>query len=667
MGLRCYPNLSAVAQPIDCVVLTTAKERTLEILEEAENVGVRAAVVLASGFAEGGSPEGKELEDKLRNLVNRARICVCGPNCLGLINVRRGVAMWGGPNPHRIKPGIVGAVMQSGSYAITYANSMIEREVGLSFLVSCGNSVNVDIADYMDFMVDDPATEIIVAYVEGFRDGPKFLNLANKAAAKGKPIVVLKVGRSRIGARAAVAHTGALVGSDPVYDAIFRQKGVIRVYDFDELTETVFLLASHRSLGEGRIGVMSISGGETGVIADLGEIIGLKLPDFSEETKGRLVGLLPSYVTVCNPLDSAGARMLEDQSMASYARCLQTLAQDPGLDVVLVSQDARKQSYAAGKEENELFRDIAKAVGQVARRSSTPFVCLSPASGQVDETGKRILEADGVPLLQGLRPGLQAVANTVQFSRFQIDKGQDQVRRVAVNVDVAQIRSRLISASGPILSEDGAEDILSQYGIPVARGRVARSEQEVLYSVREIGLPVALKVISADVSHRTDVGGVVLGVASHDAALCAYRQILENVRQAKHGAMVEGVLVQEMVPGGIEAIVGISRDPQFGPVILCGIGGVFVEVVRDVARGIPPIGRRQAEAMLRELKGYPVLNGARGGPKRDVNGLIDVLVRVSEFACDTGDLIDELDINPLMVLEDGKGVRAVDALLVLRR
>jgi acetate---CoA ligase (ADP-forming) len=666
LGLRCFPSLAAIGQPVDCVVTAVARERILGVVQEASEAGARAAVIFASGFAEVGTDEGRALQAQLKGLADACGIRICGPNCLGLLNAQAGVAAYGGPNPHLIQRGGIGAVLQSGSNAIALAYSMVERGLGMSFLITAGNQVNVDVADYLEYLVDDPATRVIVSYIEGFKDAPRFVEVAAKAAQAGKPLVLLKVGRSQKAARAAVAHTGALVGADPVCEAVFRQTGVIRVADLDELVETAALLAAPRRPQGAGVGILTISGGETGIIADLGEELGLQFPDFAESTQQGLRQVLPAFVTIANPFDSTGAGVIE-RKMAPYAASLRLLTEDPHLDAVVISQDARACTLTAGKDINELFRDIAGVVAEAAPCTAKPLIVLAPASGQMDAVGEQTLRQAGVPLLRGLRPGLQAVSHAIHYAGFQAQRRSEVRERVAGAVDVARIRGQLAAQRGRTLPEHLAAPILAQYGLPLARSAVARDEHEVAALATQFAGPVVLKVLSPQIAHRSDVGGVVTGVVGAEPARAACRQLLAHVQRTRPEAAIEGILVQAQIPPGLEVIVGLARDPQFGPVLLCGLGGIYVEILRDVALRLPPLSRGDAVSMLQELKGYPLLAGARGGQPRDLEALVDVLLRVSDLATDLGDLVDELDINPLIALAAGQGVWAVDALLVLRK
>ncbi len=666
LGIKCYSDLAAVGKPIDCVVVAIGKNRVLSVVEEAAEVGVRSAVIFASGFSEVGSDEGRDLEAQLKRLADEKGISICGPNCLGLINVHAKTALYGGPNPELISPGPVGAVLQSGSNAIGLGYSMVEAGLGMSYLITAGNQANTDVADYLDFLVEDPHTRVLAAYIEGIKNPGRFIEVAKKAAALQKPIIVLKVGRSKKAVRAAVAHTGSLAGSDPVHDAVFQQYGVIRVSDFDELIAAADLLSSPRKAEKGGLAVLTISGGETGVVADLGEELGIEFPNFTEATRERLAKTLPSYVTIANPFDSTGAGVIE-KKVEPYAESLRLLLEDENIGLVVVSQDARDVVAAAGKKENELFRDIAKVMVGAADKTEKPVIALSPFSGKVDKNGESILRSAGIPVLRGLRPGLQAVKHMIQYGRFQAGRSSENSSVRPQIVCSPDIRGLLFSQPGGVLTEDVCAKILSHYGIPVAESCVAHTEEEAAELMKQFAKPVALKVISPQITHRSGNGGVITGVTTPEQAIAAYRKILENVHCHYPNVTINGILVQEMIPQGIEVIVGLSTDAQFGPVIVFGLGGIYVEILRDVALRLPRLSPLDADSMIRTIKGYPILKGFRREKEFDLHALKNVLLSVSDLAVDLGDLISELDINPLIVLEKGKGVKAADALIVLKK
>jgi acetate---CoA ligase (ADP-forming) len=664
-GIKAYPSLISVGKPIDCVIVTIAKNRVLDVVEETAAIGTHAAVIFASGFSEVGDDEGRSLEVDLRQMANEKGIAICGPNCLGLINVKGQTALYGGPNPHLIRPGTVSAVLQSGSNAIGLGYSMIETGLGMSYLITAGNQVNTDIADYMDFLVEDESTRVIAAYIEGIKNPAHFIEVADKAAACNKPIVMLKVGRSKKAARAAVAHTGSLVGSDPVYDAVFAQHGVIRVNDFDELIATADLLSSSRKVSREGVAVLTISGGETGVISDLSEQMGIEFSSFSEKTREALRRTMPSYVTIANPFDSTGAGVIE-KKVGPYAESLRLLLEDENTGLVVVSQDARDVVAAAGKYENELFRDIASIMVDAAAQTDKPIVALSPFSGKMDPQGESSLRAAGLSVLRGLHPGLQAVKNIIHYNRFQTRRRAEVHPGNTPRACAQEIREQLLSHSSKILSEFESSQILARYGIPMAESRIAHSEAELVKMVKQFARPMVLKALSPQISHRSDIGGVITDITTPEQALAAYYTIQENVHRNRPDATLTGILVQEMIPQGVEVIVGLYHDAQFGPVIVLGFGGIYVEILHDVAMRLPRITSQEANLMIQSLRGYPILKGSRGMKERDLAALSQVLLSISDLAADLGDMIAELDINPLIVLENGQGVKAVDALMVLK-
>jgi len=653
LGFPCYSSLSEVVRDghrVEAVAILLNRDKVLPVLEEAAEVGARAAWAFASGFAEAG-PEGKALQLTLARFCEEAGIAFCGPNCVGLLNPPARVALYSAPVSPFLKPGRIGAVLQSGSVCLALANS--NRGLGFSLLVSSGNEAVLDSTDYMAYMIDDPHTEVILAFIEQFRQPERFLEVARRARDKGKPIVVLKVGRSRIAQRAALAHTGALAGSDAVHDAVFKKYGVIRVDDLDEMLETAeaFIKLKDNLPKGNRVGMITVSGGEIGLIGDLAEGLDLEFPDWSSRTKEAFQNVLPPYSVISNPLDAWGSGKID----ATYPPCMAAAARDEGVDLLVISQDAPDGLAPAQVEQ---YTVVAKAAVQVAKESGKPVVAISNLSGGLHPDLRRIFDQGGVPLLRGTREGLRAVHHLIRYA-------QALRRPISIPFCPQKTVKDFVCGAG-VLSEYEAKRILAEYGIPCPKEVLCQSEDDAVASASRIGYPVVLKVVSPKLPHKTEAGVVRVGIKNEKELRSAFREILANATRHIKREELDGVLVQEMVTGAVaEVIVGLLRDPSFGPVVVFGLGGILVELFQDRALGLPPLTREEALDMVCSTKAGKLLAGFRGQPPGDLDALIDVLVKLSQLALDFGDRIRALDINPLLVLPKGQGVKAVDALIEL--
>lgn len=661
LDLPCYPNLASVPERVEAVYLAVPNMLTVPLLKEAVDVGVRAAVILAGGFGETGQ-SGKEMEREIADIARSAGIAVAGPNCLGLINFHDRVCLWGASMPAEVKVGGIGAVLQSGSAAITLLNSGCG--LGFSYLVSSGNEVCVDLADYFEFFLHDARVRVLAGLVEGIRDPAKFLRVADQALRIGKPIVMLKPGRSDEAKRAVLAHTGSLAGSDKVCEVLFRQKGIVRVEDLDELVQACVLFSC---LGDrpirGGLALTSPSGGEIAMILDIAREMGITFAELAETTVNRLRVMLPTFGRPSNPLDITGAGVYAPDL---FRQLLTVLVEDENVGVVAVAQDAPP---GMGTDQARRYFDLASVVVSVAQQVERPIIFFSNLSSGMDRSIQEVLGNGGVPALRGTRASLRAISGAIRRSRVVEGLGhgapeESKLQRLTAP-KLEFVRSLLRGASGRVLGEMESASLLSAYGIPTARAVLARDVGEAIEGSRILGFPVVLKIVSPQIQHKTDVGGVVLNIRDADGVRHGYAELIGRVARRAPNAEVCGVLVQEMVQGGTEVVAGITRDPEFGHVVVFGLGGIFVEILKDISLRPVPLRRRDAEEMITEIKGYPIVAGSRGRPPLDTAALVDVLLRLSELALDLSEEVEEIDINPLIVFE--RGAKAVDALVVLAR
>ncbi len=653
-GWRCYGSLADLPGPVDTVAILHGHKQVLSTLEQVNAIGCKAAWVLASGFGEAG-PEGEAAQADLIAYARTHNIAVCGPNCIGVVSPHARVATYSVALPTTLRPGPIGAVVQSGAVCLGLANS--NRGIGFSTLISSGNEAVLDNADYIAYLVDEPHTRVIVAFVEGFKSPAKFVRAADRALAAGKPLLVVKVGRSEVAQRATMAHTGSLAGADAVHDAVFRKHGVMRLDSLDELLEAAELF-SRAPLPAGRgVAILTLSGGQIGLIGDLAQGLDLHLPTLSETTLAALSEVLPPYSSVANPLDAWGAGNFED----TYPACTRILAADPEVHIVAVARDT---SPGVAEPEIRQSNVIVDAAAEVVAASGKPILVFSNIANGIEPSVRARAAAAGLPVLQGTRASLKAIESLVRYAEARRSPvaqpgpspiGQDQLGSL----------KEWLTRQPFSLTEQASKHLLQAYGVPVTREAVASSPEEAVRLAAELGGSVVLKIHSPDILHKTEAKGILLNVAGDDAVKRGFDQLLANAHAYNPGARIEGVLVQELVrPAAVEVIAGASVDNQFGPVVVFGLGGVLVELFHDSSLRLAPVTPAEAHIMVRETRGAALLDGYRGRPPADVDALADVICRLSHLVADFREEIVAIDINPLMVLPVGQGVVAADALVI---
>ncbi len=653
-GLPCVPDLSRLPHPVDLAIIAIPAAHIARALGSVAPGAVKAAVILSAGFGETGA-RGKALEADVLAAARDRGIRFCGPNCLGFINVHGRVAAYSASLRQRPRPGGIGIVAQSGTVCIGLVNA--RADLGFSHVLSTGNEADLTADECIRFLVEDSRTECIGLFLEGVRSAEGFLSALDLAEEAGKPVVVLKAGRSDTGRRATLAHTGSLSGSDRVFRGLFRQKGVIQVSDMDEQLATLGLLSGGRRPAGGGLGVTTVSGGQCALICDTAEDIGLELPDLAPKTSERLAAVLPEFAAGANPLDTTGVGVVRHDL---YEECLRALADDPGVHFVAALQDI---PAGLGPSSRKNYHEICGRLVKVSRSTDKPVALFTQFGGAMDPEMEETLREGGVPLLQGLIPGLRAIRNSVRWAeRMRAGRLEPDEPRGDPDEAVAE---KLRGANGP-LSERESKEVLARCGVAVTREALAKSEAEALEAAESLGYPVVLKVDSPDLPHKTEAGAVRLGLDSPGGVRSAYREVLDSALRYRSDARIKGVLVAEQAEPGVEMIIGLSTDPQFGKTVLIGMGGILAEILEDASVRLVPITRRDAEEMLDELRASKILKGVRGRGPSDREAVIGALLALSEFGQRYGDLIEEVDINPLIVGPEGSGVRAADALVVPR-
>jgi acyl-CoA synthetase (NDP forming) len=643
-GRTCYPSLSALPEVPDVAVLVVPGRGVLGVIEEAGKLGVPAAIVVAQGFAEENTDEGRRRQGELTALADRYNMAIAGPNCLGISSYGYNFGNSYSDLP-KITPGGISILSQSGGLMNALASVGAERSAGLNYLVSFGNQAVVTVADYIDYMADDPKTRVIACIMEGVRDGRRFREAVERAARK-KPLVIQKLGRSESGKRATLAHTGTLAGDDRAYVAFFRQNGVALSESLDQLMETAMLFDLAPLPAGNRAGMITVSGGTTGLIADVGEAAGLKFNTFSDATNAKLQKALKFERPLGNPIDTTSWPALTDEGHLDG--CLDALLADDDVDLI-----GAVFRVAAGPVHGKLLTNLAER----ARGATKPVVCISTVSYSVQAMRKVAPQIADLPMLEDIDRGQKALRKLVDYGVFR-KKAAATPSAALPALDVGILPQRTT------LTEFESKKLLAKAGLPVTRETLATSAAEAAKAAAKIGFPVALKIQSPDVPHKSDAGGVVLRVGSESEAQVAYERIIASVGAAHPKAEIDGVLVQEMVAGGTEMILGMNRG-ELGPLVVLGLGGIFVEVMGDVALRFPPLGAADVREMLAEIKGAKLLQGYRGQPLGDVDALVEAVVAFGRFVAATDGRFSAIDVNPLIVRPKGQGVVVADALMVV--
>ncbi len=648
MGATCYPSVAALPEAPDLVGIVVPHHKVLEVLRECHQKKAGSAVIISAGFAERATDAGRESQRQLAAFARESCLRIAGPNCLGVANVRDDI--WATASSRTLGglTGPIGLVCQSGATAFgPFLVRAVDSGIGLSHIISTGNEVDLDFTDFVRYLLDDPATRVIAGFVEGFKDVRKFLAVAELAAERGKPIVLIKIGRSASGARAAQSHTAALTGIDARYDAVFRQYGVIRVQDYDELLEISHLLAHNRKPIKPGIAVVSHSGGISSLTADMCGQAGLDLPPLTDHARDGINAILKDFGWAANPADVTGFSRSEH-----FPQIMDTMINEPEVGTLVVA------SAGAGSQ-------IEHVISQRDRTDKGVVFFWTASRG--DKTALAKLKSANIPIFyspEKLARGLQSLIGYHAWRDRRLAGGAATIPPLTAAQE--QTLARLRAPGRLTLSESASKRAIAAWGIAGPREQSVQSAGAAVDAAQRLGYPVALKADTPDILHKTEAGVVRLGLRDAGDVRKAYVQIMANAAGYAPNAAISGVLVQEMVNGGVEMIVGVAYDAQLGPMLLFGSGGVMVEVYNDVALRRCPVTRSEALEMVAEVKGAKLLRGFRGQPPADIDALADALVRVSHLAVHLEGQLAELDINPLMVLPAGQGVKAVDALVVLQ-
>jgi acyl-CoA synthetase (NDP forming) len=639
-GLDGYTRCSDIPAPVDMAYIYVPAAAVAGALEDAGAAGIRNAVVLSSGFAEAGA-EGAALQEELAAVARMADITMLGPNSMGFANIAAHCACTSLPTRQPVRAGRLAIVSQSGAVASELGKFAHAQGIGLSVMVATGNEAQLGVADVVDFLVDNDATGAIAIYVEAIKDPTRFAAAAARARRKAKPILVLKLGRSAVAGAVAQAHTGSLLGDDRAFDAMCRRYGVTRASSIEELILTAGLMEKVGPIDPPRVGMLSVSGGACGMYADLAELHGLGLPPYAEETQAALREVLPSFAATLNPLDVTGV-VVQDPTI--WSRAIPILISDPGVGLVVTCTVLPNTPT-----ELAVLGEGIKPIVEGYRTAGKPPVICGLSLQDVGDTQRDFTRAIGLEItLPNLDVGVRCLAHLQRWSERILAEAPGPA-------PAAQSMARPTS-------ERATLEHLAAHGVPVIPATLALDPEHAAQAARELAAPVVLKIASPDIAHKTEAGGVQLGIVGPDDARRVYKEIVQAAKAYAPSARIEGVIVSPMREPGLELIVGVARDPDWGSVIVVGLGGVLAEVLKDSQARLLPIGPAEASEMLRELRGAALLHGFRGSPPADLATLSEAIVAIGEAALALGPDLAALEVNPLWVR--GASVEALDGLAI---
>lgn len=643
-GVATVSSCAELPPGVDVAFLMVPQAGTIAALVDAAAAGIRNAVVLSSGYAESG-PEGRRAQNELVRTADELGMLVLGPNHLGFVNIVDGIAVSSLQELPTVA-GAVGLIAQSGATAMSMLDFARMTGIGMSHIVTTGNEAMVTATDVLDFLVADESTRSIAMFVETIRRPTLFLEALARANAAGKPVVVLKLGTSELTARTAQAHTGSLVGDDAIIDAVFRQYGVIRVDSIEDLLVTAHLAAHTGPLTRPGIGITSISGGACDVVADRGAELGLDLPTFAQATVARVAAALPSYGTPHNPLDVTGAAVIDP---TLFSTLIDAVANDPSVGLVATIFDLPWEEPIGGHGASAMCR----AIGAGLSHAPVPGVVINQTLRPVSPYTLSLLQEYGIPfVIGGLRNAVVAMSG---IARWSLRRTRAVRSRTCVPCPLPPAAERVGD-----WSEWRTRELLSAAGVPVAPGVLALSADEAVGAAVSFGV-VAMKIVSPDILHKSDLGCVMLDVVGEDAVRAAHEAILAAAASGAPRAGVDGVLVSPMRSPALEMLVGVVADPEWGPILAIGFGGIFVEVLDDAALRRLPVDETDIHEMLDELRGRRLLDGVRGSQPVDIDVLVETICTIAGLAGELGDDLGAIEVNPLRM--DTDGVEALDALL----
>jgi len=649
-GIKCYPNLSEIDSEVDSILVAVQGKEVARVIEESGKKKIKSAIIYSTGLTEP-SKTGKPTREEILSLAKQYNLSVCGPNSIGIVDFHNSIAMFSFFNLPQLIPGNIAFVSQGGSLGEAIINRAQDKGLGISYFISTGNEAVLELSDYIEYLLYDSNTSVVIALIEGTQDGEKLLRVADLALEKKKPIIVMKIGRTAVGRKAVNSHTGFTAGSDAVYEAIFRQKGFVRVFEPNELYDTASVFAKITLPKGDRIGIITTTSGGGIILLDNLADMGMAIPEITHKTERELSKIIADFNLVKNPLYLPTQH---SNNFLLFPKALEIFAHDEDLDAVIIAI-----SMISGEQSKEIAEHIIRTAESLEKPMLT--WCYG---GDLSAPGMQMLEKSSVPIFTSSSQCAKALASSLRYARFLESYINEKGQTVSILQSDRHRIEAILRSPGRILTEDVGKEILSAYRIPTTSEKLSRNLDEAQEIALEIGYPVALKIISPQIAHKTEAGGLRLSIGNEEELSLAYKQVLDSAKRYNPEAEFKGVLVQEMVRPGKEVIIGIIQDPQFGPIIMFGLGGIFVEVLKDFSLRHAPLKERDAWAMIQEIKGYPVLKGIRGGSSYDLVAIVRVLMAISQLAMDLKNSIYSIDINPLVVYPGDQGVKVLDCLIV---
>ena len=661
LSVKAYPSLQEIPDPVDLAMIILPPKLALKATEEAIAKGVQGVVIVSAGFREVGG-EGLEIENKIVSLCHEVDIPLVGPNCLGVINPLPATQLNASFSTRMPKAGNISFISQSGALCTAVLDFAADRDFGFSKFISIGNKADVDELELLQYFHQDPDTEVIMIYLEELRRGPEFIEAVKEITCgdiRPTPVLVIKSGRTAAGAEAAASHTGALAGTEAVYDAIFQQAGIIRVDSIHELFDfaSAFAYKNETQMGKlrrkvpsgNRVAIVTNAGGPGIVATDMTVSSGLKLAEFNEETIEALSSHLPSTANLHNPVDVIG-----DAAQDRYENALAAVIRDEGVDGALVILTPQSMTDVLG---------TAEAITRIARRSNKPILCCF--MGIIDvSSGVKYLQEHGIPVFSFPENAAKAFGALYRYARWLNRQHLAQFKVTHDTEQAGSIIDKCIAEGRLQLGELDGLDLLKCYGFNVLPTRLATTESEAVQIANNMGLPVVMKIVSPQILHKSDAGGVEVGIDSEESVKIAFQDITQRAQNYNPDAEIKGVLVQKMATKGDETILGMNRYPVFGPLLMFGLGGIYVELFQDVVFRLAPIGRNEARRMIRNIKGFKIFKGFRGRPHSDIETIEKSLVQLSDLVIHHPE-IKELDINPLLIHAKGEGATVADCRIIL--
>ncbi|MBU8912236.1 MAG: acetate--CoA ligase family protein [Desulfobacterales bacterium] len=651
LSVKCYTSIKNIPDPIDLGMIILPPKAALQAVEDCIVKGVKGIVIVSAGFKEVGG-EGAQIEKEIKTLCANARVRLVGPNCLGVINPSEKVSLNASFSARMPAPGNVSFISQSGALCTAVLDYAADKGFGFSKFISIGNKADVDELDLLRYYYNDPDTDVVMIYMEELsRSAEEFISEVREMTSGTNPthVIAIKSGSSDAGARAAASHTGALAGSDALYDAIFTMSGILRCVSVNQLFDYAQAFAGNKYPTGDKIAIITNAGGPGIIATDMSEQSGLKLAQFSEDTIKELKKHLPATANFHNPVDVIG-----DAAKDRYENTLATVLGDRGVDAVLIILTPQSMTDAIG---------TAQVIVNIARNSIKPIVCSFMGVVDVSD-GVKLLQKHKIPVYQFPESAARSLGALRQGMKWLFRKILPQFNLEYDTVKAKEIIEKYLKEDKMVLGELDGNELLKCYGFKTLPMALSKNKTDACKIADRIGYPVVMKIVSPDILHKTDAGGVIVGIEEGKGVEEAFETILERAKAYNPEAQIEGVLIQKMVPKGKEVILGLSKDSVFGHAVMFGLGGIFVEVYKDVAFRLSPMGRNVARRMVKSVKGYPILKGLRGEKPSDIEIVEKHIVSLKAMA-DNHPMIKELDINPLFVHEEGEGATVADIIIQL--